>query len=242
MTSTTLQKYFPKDKKQIALLIDPDKQTAASLSSLLTKALKAGIDSIFVGGSLLTEPIEPTVELCKQQTDLPVLLFPGASHQLTPKADAILFLSLVSGRNPEFLIGQQVQAAPFLQKSNLDILPTAYILVDGGKVTSVEYISNTRPIPADKTDIAAATALAAKYMGMQCVYLEAGSGAKYHVPLEMISTVKRNTNMPLIVGGGIRTLDAAKAIFEAGADTIVLGSVAEQNPDTFVQICSLKQI
>ena len=234
------RKFNPGNKKEVALLIDPDKHTQQSLKNLLNTAVQAGIDYLFVGGSLLAKPIDPVIELCKHETDLPVILFPGNSQQISLEADAILFLSLVSGRNPEYLIGQHVQAAPFLKQTKLEVISTAYMLIDGGNVTSVEYVSNTKPIPSDKIDIAVATALASMYMGMRCIYLEAGSGALKTVPGEMIQAVKTTTDLPLIVGGGIRDAKTAKIVFDAGADVVVLGSVAENHPDVLPEICSMK--
>lgn len=231
--------YISEKKKQIALLIDPDKHTEDSLSKLLEIAKQAQVDLIFVGGSLLSKPIAPVITACKEKTQLPTIIFPGNALQVSPEADALLFLTLVSGRNPEFLIGQQIQAAPVIQKYNLTTIPTAYILIDGGNVTSVEYISNTKPIPRSKTDIATATALAAKYMGMQAVYLEAGSGAQNPVPQEITKAVKQTSQLITIVGGGIRNEEAARKAFDAGADIVVIGSVAEENPKALFEICSL---
>lgn len=231
--------YFSEKKKQIALLIDPDKHTEDSLSKLLDVAKQAQVNLIFVGGSLLSKPIAPVIAACKAKVQLPVIIFPGNALQVSPDADALLFLTLVSGRNPEFLIGQQVQAAPIIQKYNLATIPTAYILIEGGNVTSVEYISNTKPIPRRKTDIAAATALAAKYMGMQVVYLEAGSGARNSVPQEIIKAVKQTSQLITIVGGGIRNKESARNAFDAGADIVVIGSVAEENSAALLEICSL---
>lgn len=232
--------FFSPTRKQIALLIDPDKQTPQSLNRLLHLANELAIDYLFVGGSLLTEPNDLTVRTCKAISNLPVVLFPGSVHQLHPMADAVLFLSLVSGRNAEFLIGQHVVAAPQLHRSGIQVLATGYLLIDGGGFSSVQYMSNTLPIPAAKTDIAVATALAAKYLGLQYLYLEAGSGALQHVPPEMVQAVKEHTQLPLIVGGGIRSAHTAHLLYQAGADVLVVGTTAEQDPDRLHSLCSVR--
>jgi putative glycerol-1-phosphate prenyltransferase len=165
------------------------------------------------------------------------LIFPGNVIQISDKADGILFLSLISGRNPEYLIGQHVISAPTLKRSGIEVIPTAYILIENGKTTSVEYISNTVPIPADKPEIVVATALAGEMLGMKLIYLEAGSGAAKSVALGIISEVRKNTNLPILVGGGIRNAEDASKIFASGADLIVIGSAVEENPDIILEFC-----
>jgi putative glycerol-1-phosphate prenyltransferase len=216
--------------KKFALLIDPDKHSDQSLKHTLAIATRSGVDFLLVGGSLVSRPVDHTVELIKQSVSIPVLLFPGSLLQLSEKADGILFLVLISGRNPDYLIGDHVLAAPFLKKSGLEIIPTGYILVDGKSASSVEYISNTRPIPIEKTDIVVATALAGEMLGHQLIYLEAGSGAERYVSEQAIAAVKKNITIPLMVGGGIRTPEDAHRLFKAGADILVVGSVVEENP------------
>jgi putative glycerol-1-phosphate prenyltransferase len=189
-----------------------------------------------VGGSLVSDSIDYCIDEIKKNSKLPVVLFPGSLLQISNKADAILLLSLISGRNPEYLIGNHVIASPILRKSKLEILPTGYMLVESGKVTSVQYISNTCPIPADKLDIAVATAVAGEMLGFKLIYLEAGSGAIQHVPVEMISAVKRNISVPLIVGGGIKTRSQLDNIFDAGADIVVIGNSLENNPDRLFEL------
>ncbi len=225
-------------KKKIAILIDPDRNTPASLERIVNNSNQSGADYIFVGGSLLVGSIGETISYIKGLTNIPVIIFPGNVIQISEKADGILFLSLISGRNPEYLIGQHVISAPTLKKSGLEIIPTAYILIENGRTTSVEYISNTMPIPADKPEIVVATALAGEMLGMKLIYLEAGSGAAKSVALGIISEVKKSTGIPLIVGGGIRNGEDAKKIFASGADLVVVGSAVEENPEVIAELCS----
>lgn len=214
--------------KKFALLIDPGKLSTQGLIASLYSANESGVNMILVGGSLLSVDIDQTLEIIKKHSDIPVYLFPGSLLQLSNKADALFLLSMVSGRNPDYLIGNHVIAAPFIKRSNLEVISTAYILIDGGVSTSVEYISNTKPIPATKSDIVVATAMAAEMLGHKIIYLEAGSGAVNHVPIEVIREVKNNTTIPLIVGGGIDTADKAEQILAAGADIIVVGTAVEK--------------
>ncbi len=219
-------------KKQIALLLDPDKLSCEkTFLRTLENANKAAVDFILVGGSIVFQMIDETIRTIKTHTQIPVLLFPGSLLQISNLADGILLLSLISGRNPDFLIGNQVIAAPFLKKSGLEIIPTAYMLIESGNITSVEYISNTKPIPRNKTDIAVATALAGQMLGLKQVYLEAGSGATLPVPKGMIKEVKNNIDIPLIVGGGIKDANSIEIAFNAGADIVVIGTAIEQKPE-----------
>jgi phosphoglycerol geranylgeranyltransferase len=217
--------------KSLAILIDPDKQNENLLDETVAIAENVKVDFFLVGGSLLiTDSLQQAVSFIKKNSSIPVILFPGNANHIAPDADAILFLSLISGRNPDLLIGQQVQAAPLLKASGMEIIPTGYILIDGGKPTTVSYVSNTVPIPADKPEIAAATALAGEMLGMKCIYLEAGSGAKSPVSQRIISEVRKNVSATLIVGGGIQTPEQAIAACKAGADIIVIGNAVEKNP------------
>jgi len=225
-------------KKSIAVLIDPDKiDNTSKLEPLLRLAAEDCVDYIFVGGSLVTTTnIAEVVKAIKENVSMPVVLFPGSALQIEPSADAILFLSLISGRNPDLLIGQHVVAAPILKNSKLEILPTGYILISSGKTTSVANISNTTPIPEDKYSLAACTAIAGEMLGLKLIYLDAGSGAEREVNQKMISTVKKSVNVPLIVGGGINTPEKALNALQAGADLIVVGNVLEKSPDLLTEI------
>ena len=211
------------------VLIDPEQCEVRKCAKLAGEVEKAGADAILLGGSFLTNDLHPIAKALKQETQLPIVLFPGDSMHLTPHADAILYISLISGRNPNYLIGEQVKAAPWIQHHALEPIPTGYMLIDGGNRTAVEFTSGTMPIPRDKPDIAGPHALAAEYLGMQMVYLEAGSGATHPVPNEMISTVKAQIGIPVIVGGGIRTPTIAAKKVAAGADFVVTGNVLEEN-------------
>jgi len=226
-----------KSTSKLAVLIDPDKQDNTSLLRLIELAANSKADFFFVGGSLLVEnSFERTIDTIKSHSKIPVIIFPGSSYQLSEKADAILFLSLISGRNPEYLIGQHVVAAPILKESGIEVIPTGYILIDGGRVSTTSYITQTVPVPNDKPDIAVATAIAGEMLGMKLIYLEAGSGAENTVSSEMIRQVKKNISVPLIVGGGIRSAEDAEEICKAGADVIVIGNVLEKAPELLMEI------
>lgn len=229
------------EKKGLAVLLDPDKEGSRGLPDKIKKLADAGPDFFFVGGSLITgNSFHVLLEAIRHHCDVPVVLFPGSNLHIQGDADGILFLSLISGRNPEFLIGQHVVAAPLLKNSGLEILPTAYLLIDGGKPTTVSYISNTQPIPADKPEIAVCTAMAGEMLGLQLVYLDAGSGAENPVPAGMIAAVKENTGLPVIVGGGIRSAEEAGSAWRAGADCIVVGNALEQKPDLLAKIVKVR--
>jgi putative glycerol-1-phosphate prenyltransferase len=214
------------------VLIDPDKQEITSALRLVKMCENAQVDALLVGGSLLFAHLfDELIQRIKTECDIPVIIFPGSTKQISPHADAILFLSLVSGRNPNALIGEQVVAAPMIKSMGLEAIGTAYMFIESGNVTSAQFISDTRPIPREKPDIAIAHALAAEYLGMKMVYLEAGSGAKYSVPDSLIEAVKKHITLPMIVGGGIRTPEEARKKVEVGANFIVTGNVLEKNRD-----------
>lgn len=221
-----------KKRKLFALQVDPDKHDAASLVQTARYVNTYDIDFLLVGGSFLFSSIDETIRVLKQETDKPVIIFPGNILQISDLADGILLLCLISGRNPEYLIGNHVVAAPLLKKSGLEIIPTGYILIENGRSTSVEYISNTRPIPADKPDLVVATAMAGEMLGHRLLYLEAGSGAMEPVKTNLISEVKKHIRIPLIVGGGIHHPDQIRRIYLAGADIIIVGTAMENNAES----------
>jgi len=217
-------------KKSFAVLLDPDKVSPASLDSLITLAVSAGVDYFFVGGSLvISDNLDECILQIKASCSIPVLLFPGSPSQISRHADALLYLSLISGRNADLLIGQHVVSAPFVKKSGLEIISTGYMVVDGGAATTVSYISNATPLPADKPEIAMCTAMAGEMLGSKIIYMDAGSGARKPITEEMIHTVARSIEVPLIVGGGIRDAEKAYLNCKAGADVIVIGNAIEKD-------------
>lgn len=226
----------------LAVLVDPDKANDEHLNKIIKHCNSGFVDLLFIGGSLVINSLDSLIEKIKQKTKVPVLIFPGNSIQISTKADAILFLSLISGRNPEFLIGNHVLVAKNIKESGIETIATGYILVDSGKLTSVEYISNTKPIPANKPDIACSTAIAGELLGMKMIYLEAGSGAKNSINIELIEKVRESIEIPLIIGGGIRTKNELEKISNTGANIVVIGTLFEENPDLIPQFYSkLKQ-
>ncbi|SMO57640.1 putative glycerol-1-phosphate prenyltransferase [Saccharicrinis carchari] len=229
MILSSIQRRTNSGKKTFAVLIDPDKFPHENIIRIITAMESASPDIILVGGSLVAGKVDAVVKVLKESMTIPVVLFPGSLLQLSPNADGILFLSLISGRNPELLIGNHVASAPFLKTSGIEVISTGYILIEGGTATSVEYMSQTRPIPANKTEIAVATAMAGEMLGKKLIYLEAGSGAREHVPQEMISAVKKNIEVPLIVGGGLDTAQKVEDACQAGADVIVVGNAFEKD-------------
>ncbi len=221
-------------------MIDPDKLSEEQLVKTAQISEKAGIPFFFVGGSLLTsDTLFRCIRTLKENSTIPVILFPGNTYQVSRNADAMLFLSLISSRNPDMLIGMHVIAAPYIKLSGLETIPTGYMLIDSGKPTSVTYMSNSFPIPNDKKDIAACTAMAGEMLGLRLIFMDAGSGASMTVPEEMVTFVKGSIDIPLIVGGGIRTPEKAKSLLKAGADTLVIGNCFEENPeliDAFMEV------
>lgn len=216
-------------KKLLAVLLDPDKVNLDNIP-ILAKKFHKKVDFIFVGGSTVSEGItENLVKSLKQNSSLPIVIFPGDHTQITDNADAILFLSLLSGDNPEYLIKQQIKSVPLLQKSQLEIIPTGYLLINGGRESSVQKVSNTKPIENTNITLAINTALAGMYMGKQLIYLEAGSGAKNPVPPTMIKKVSKSLTIPLLVGGGIRTQQQLENAFKNGADLVIIGTAFEEN-------------
>lgn len=222
------------NQKLLAILLDPDKIDLNTVAILISKIDQSPATHIFIGGSHVTTNIlDELIIKIKQNCNLPIFLFPGNPSQISNKADAILFLSLISGRNPDFLIEHQVKAAPILKKTQLEVISTGYILIESGTETAVERVSKTRPLNRDNLDLALATAQAGEMLGNKLIYLEAGSGAKQAVPLEMIELVAQNIEVPLLVGGGIVNLQGIKKAYDSGADLIIIGTAFENDNNFF---------
>jgi len=223
--------------KLLAILLDPDKLTFNKLSEIIAKINKDKVNFIFVGGSAVTNGITDVfIKNIKKLTSIPIVLFPGDFTQLTNHADTVLFLSLLSGRNPEYLIEQQIKSVNFLKKSSLEIIPTGYILIEGGVETSVQKVSKTNPIPQENIDEIVSTSLAGQFLGKQIIYLEAGSGAKIPVEPKIINAVTKSLDIPLIVGGGIRTKLQLQNAYKNGADIVVIGTAFEDNNNFLTEI------
>tara|TARA_B100000965_G_scaffold405283_1_gene438703 strand:- start:1655 stop:2392 length:738 start_codon:yes stop_codon:yes gene_type:complete len=226
-----------KGKKLFAILIDPDKQKNSVLLSIVKKANDANVDYFFVGGSLLTnDNLDECIQTIKSNSKIQVILFPGNAMQINKNADGILFLSLISGRNSELLIGKQVISAPILKQTELEVISTGYMLIDSGQATTASYMSNTSPIPRNKSGIAASTAIAGEFLGMKLIYMDGGSGAEKPIKIEMIKQVSKSINIPLIIGGGICNAQKAIDNCNAGADLIVVGNAIEKNADLISEI------
>ena len=227
-------------KKSIALLLDPDKAKGDLLQNILKTADESKADYIFAGGSLTFNSIDNLISEIKRLSSIPVVLFPGNLLQLTLKADVILLLSLISGRNSELLIGNHVTAAPYLKDAREKLVSVGYILISCGNRTSVEYISQTEAIPSNKAEIAVATAMAGEMLGMKMIYLEAGSGATNPVPVNLLKSVRENISVPLAVGGGIKNKSEIEEFFNAGADLIILGNACEKNQELLIEACRIR--
>jgi len=226
-----------KGKKLLAILLDPEKVKLDMLAESLNKICNSEVDFIFVGGSTVKEGVtQELVKQLKQQTAIPIVLFPGHYSQITSDANAILFLSLISGRNPEYLINQQVKAVPLIRESGLEVIPTGYILIDGGKKTSVQKVSETLPLLSKAIQEITDTACAGMYMGKKIIYLEAGSGALKPVQASVISAVREKVDIPLIVGGGIRSEEELQRAYESGADMVVIGTAFEEDNEVLYKI------
>ena len=224
-------------QKKFVVLIDPDKLRLNKLEEVIDLSAQFGVDYFFIGGSLVVnDMLDKVLSDIQKRCVIPMILFPGNSFQLSYKAHALLFLSLISGRNAELLIGKHVVSAPFLKISPLEVLPTGYILIDGGVPTTVSYMSNTQPIPANKEDIALCTAMAGEMLGLKLIFLDAGSGAKTPVSSGMIEMVSSGIQIPLIVGGGINTPEKAYDNVRAGADVIVVGNAIESHPHLIAEM------
>ncbi|MCX6213464.1 geranylgeranylglyceryl/heptaprenylglyceryl phosphate synthase [Spirosoma sp.] len=237
---TILRDYKLSGRKAFAVLLDPDKVEQDAFTTLLQRTADYPVDFFLVGGSLVTDYAhKEVIATIRRYSSTPVILFPGNPLHIESSADAVLLLSLISGRNADFLIGQHVIAAPLLKKSGLEILPTGYMVVDSGTQTTVSYISGTMPLPHDKPDVAACTALAGEMLGLQLMYLDAGSGARRPVSAAMIAAVRKAVNVPIIVGGGITSGEKAYEALKAGADMIVVGNGVEQDPDLLPQLATV---
>ncbi|MGB9824199.1 MAG: geranylgeranylglyceryl/heptaprenylglyceryl phosphate synthase [Candidatus Hydrothermia bacterium] len=228
------EKLFLKgEKKKILVLLDPDKLDDEKLSLLVKESEESSKVAGYLVGStlLLKSDVDSFVDKLKRKVTKPVILFPGSHAQLTPKADAVLFLSLLSGRNPQYLIDEQIRMAPLIRKMGIEPIPTAYILIESGKITSVEWVTNTRPLPREKKDLIMAHVVASEMLGFKLIYLEAGSGAVMPVPGEIIQSVRKCINIPLIVGGGLKATESIKEAFDSGADFVVIGNKLESDPE-----------
>jgi len=231
MIYTSLAERKKQGRKSFGVLIDPDKVNTGILDELISLSVSAKVDYFLVGGSLvISNHLDHCVQHIKKNCNIPVILFPGSPSQVSKYADALLYLSLISGRNPELLIGQHVVSAPFVKQSGLEIMPTGYIVIDGGAPTTVSYISNASPIPADKNEIAMCTAMAGEMLGMKLIYMDAGSGARRPISESMISIVAAHIEVPLIIGGGITNPEKAYHNCKAGADVIIVGNAIEKDP------------
>lgn len=222
------------NRKLLAVLIDPEKVSIEKVSILSDKIKASPATHIFVGGSTFSGThLDELIALLKNEIQLPILIFPGHPSQISNEADGILFLSLLSGRNPEYLIEHHINSVEALEKSNLEIIPTGYLLIDGGKETAVQRVSQTQPIENNNIELAYKTAKAGEFLGKKLIYLEAGSGANQHVSLDMIRFVSQNIHIPLIVGGGIRSMQTIQEVYEAGADLVVIGTAFENDSNFF---------
>lgn len=235
LNSTLLAQF--KQPKQIAVLIDPEKcQSKSQLMDLIERINIAEIHYIFIGGSTVSQSeFDFTISLLHEHADAPIIIFPGSSDQISDKADGILFLSLISGRNPDFLIGHHVQSAQRIVESGIEVIPTAYLLIDGGTQSSVAYVSQTTPIPRDKVSIVKNTALAGKLQGKQVVFLDAGSGAKFPVTKEIVKSVAE-LSIPLIIGGGITRIEEINELHSHGANIVVIGNKIETDVDFLLDL------
>jgi phosphoglycerol geranylgeranyltransferase len=226
-------------QKSFAVLIDPDKVNTPVIDELVDRSLAAKVDYFLVGGSLvISDNLDACIQQIKSSCDIPVILFPGSPAQVSKYADALLYLSLISGRNPELLIGQHVISAPFVRQSGLELIPTGYMVIDGGEPTTVSYISNASPIPADKDDIALCTAMAGEMLGKRLIYMDAGSGAKRPISESMIEKVAASISIPLVIGGGILNAEKAYRNCKAGADVIVVGNAIEKEPSLIAEMAA----
>ena len=229
------------NKKSLAVLIDPDDLDFSLLEEKIKISVEANVDYFFLGGSLISHDcLDRALDIIRKNCNIPTVIFPGTVQQVNGKADAILLLSLISGRNPETLIGKHVAAAPILKESGLEIISTGYLLIDSGRQTTASYISNTLPIPHNKPQIAACTAMAGEMLGLKLTFMDGGSGALNAISENMVATVRKSVDGPIIIGGGIKTAEKAKAIYDAGADVVVVGNAFENNSELIREIASAR--
>ncbi len=237
---TILQDIYDKQirgQKSLAILIDPDSSKLNRLEHTLKICRKHPVDYFFVGGSLLKEDqLDHCIQRIRANSQIPIILFPGSIYQLHPEANALLYLSLLSGRNPEYLIGKQVEAAMKIASYSIEVISTAYLLIDGGSPNAAAYLSQTQPLPRNKTELVLATAMAAQLLNFHWIYLEAGSGALSPVPLETIRCLKNNIRLPILTGGGIRSAEQLGECYQAGADLVVVGTAAEERPEVLEEM------
>jgi len=239
LRNSVLLEKFSDGNKKFAQLIDPDKFAVSEIRAIAESSEKAGVDFIFYGGSLVKENNHSVyISTLKEYCSAPVILFPGNQLMIAGDADGLLLLSLISGRNAEMLIGKHVLAAPFLKTCSFEILPTGYMLIENGHSTAVSYMSGTTPIPAGQDDIAMCTAVAGELLGLQLIYMDAGSGADQPVSPSMIKKVRENIGVPLIIGGGIHTAVQAREAATSGADVVVVGNAIEKNPSLVFELCA----
>jgi len=225
------------NNKLLAILLDPDKIELVDVPKTIRKINDSKAHFILIGGSLLFKNVlDEFIKIAKQNTQLPIIIFPGSAMQISNNADGILFLQLLSGRNPEYLISNHVIAAPLLKQTDLEVISTGYLLIESGRETTASYISNTKPIPAHKPEIAMATAMAGEYIGNKIIYMDGGSGALNPVPLNMIKKVSKNVDLPIIIGGGLKTKAEIEAVFNAGATMVVVGTAFENDSDLLHKI------
>ena len=226
------------NKHGFAVLIDPDNITPNTISKIAERCNEANVDFVFMGGSIMvTKHVDKCIQQFKKHSNIPVILFPGSPSQISNHADALLYLSLISGRNPDLLIGQHVISAPAIKASGLEVISTGYMVVDGGVPTTVSYMSHSAPLPANKPDLALCTAWAGELLGKHLIYMDAGSGAKTPISKEMINKVSKNIELPLVIGGGIRTAEKVRENCEAGAQIIVVGNAIEKDINLIKEMC-----
>lgn len=234
---TNLKTSSKAGNKQLAILIDPNDSNIGHLDQIIDLANEQGVNYFFVGGSLVfKDRLDHCLKIIKSGSTIPSVIFPGNSLQVSRYANALLFLSLISGRNPEYLIGQHVVAAPSIKEAGLEVISTGYMLIDGGTLSSVQYVSHTLPIPSEKEEIAISTALAGEMLGLSTLYLDAGSGAKNPVPTQMIAAIKSHISTPIIVGGGLSSAEKVFGAAKAGADVVVIGNSLEKDPSLLLEM------